>query len=146
MRVLFLLGLAAAAVLVCVGEPVLAESHVLESEVIEGKNWRLHAVQHANHHLLEQSWILTISIFLPTNPEAIYTSTFELSARTKKPSHSPTNRPSRAKPKIPTQKPTTTRAPSIAPYDLLPPYQKQHSTGGGKQIPVPPSVLPPMRK
>lgn len=38
MRVLFLLGLAAAAVLVCVGEPVLAESHAVESEVIEGKN------------------------------------------------------------------------------------------------------------
>jgi hypothetical protein len=38
MRVLFLLGLAAAAVLVCVGEPVVAESLAIESGKVEGEN------------------------------------------------------------------------------------------------------------
>lgn len=49
MRVLFFLGLAAAAVLVCVGEPVLTESLAIESGKMEGENPRLH-VHLANRH------------------------------------------------------------------------------------------------
>jgi hypothetical protein len=38
MKVLFLLGVAAAAVLVCIGEPIVAESLTIESGKMEGEN------------------------------------------------------------------------------------------------------------
>jgi hypothetical protein len=64
MRVLFLLGLAAAAVLVCVGEPVVAESLAIESGKVEGENGQLHALHHANRHLKTELNSYYFNLFL----------------------------------------------------------------------------------